>query len=649
MNSSKTFILNQLKKEAQERDAKTQLLVKSLAKKLVTNLSSSMGVGGGPTSPQPQPQELFPKDLKNIGALLMYLSANQIEWQDQLIAITSIATAAQNPESLKMDLKFSDLTISSGDRDQKSRKFDQGTFFANKAALSGYLNYLKNKSVKDKNKVLEVMIGKLVDQANRFLDPIDQIKDDVVGPNGWLLDAFTDKYFEAKDPLGTGGVNPVATVAKSYPIVPDGLFASKLYSKDLASPSAFNNWFYANILSVTTKTGETLNAQDTGKDSACLFLSSLVLRAKYYTGVSRSAQATEASKFYTSNLDKLLSQLDCPIDSSLSKTDSDVNELDAFVSKKLVSSKEELDGVIASFPKLDNLKPILTKGDLSSPKAFESWLKASGTDASEDICQSLKSLYGRVKYYSSVQKKSTEFTKALSVYKQLLETLSSSIKTSDGQVCSLVDGSSSVGEQTTTTKKDKDSSSGGVTIQQKANALSQVKRLLATMPLEESQIDYERIMDFYKNLDSFYEVFSSISGNVVNTQSEMAVDQIIGRSIRYGDAQGWRNKTYSLTNDPMSTIETIISFQMSKNWTLPFLGFNRQLVNLIMSDLNSLRSNVSSWYEREKDPGIFTALTEAINKQIGGGKSSSGGVGQRNVFALDSTMQKARVILGATR
>ena len=51
MNSSKTFILNQLKKEAQERDAKTQLLVKSLAKKLVTNLSSSMGVGGGSTSP----------------------------------------------------------------------------------------------------------------------------------------------------------------------------------------------------------------------------------------------------------------------------------------------------------------------------------------------------------------------------------------------------------------------------------------------------------------------------------------------------------------------------------------------------------------------------------------------------------------------
>ena len=64
-----------------------------------------------------------------------------------------------------------------------------------------------------------------------------------------------------------------------------------------------------------------------------------------------------------------------------------------------------------------------------------------------------------------------------------------------------------------------------------------------------------------------------------------------------------------------------------------------------MSDLNSLRSNISGW----ADQPPIKPLIDAINNQIGGGKSTSGGVGQRNTYALDSVSQKARVMLGGTR
>ena len=637
MNYVKESILKQLRKEAQQTVQQDQAKYDRLAPKLITNLIGDIGVSDAVTSKSDVPQELFPRDLKNLGALLMYLSANQIEWNGQQIASSDLS---KTPESQGMDLKFSDVTA--GDRDSKTRQFSKGSFFASKAAIVGYLDYLKRKAVKDQNKVLEVMIGKLVDQANRFLDPVDRIKDEVQGPNGYLLDAFSVKYFDASDPLGKNGTNPASSVAKSYPVVPDGLFASKLYSRDLASVAAFNNWFYQNIGSVTNKEGDVLNTEEVGKDSACLFLGSMLDRARYYSGVSRSAQATEASKFYLNAINSLSSQLECKIGAGAGETVGPNDPIDAFSGAKVLSSsKPAQDQVMAKYPVLTGLEPILTLADLATPQSFDAWGKKNQIGG-PDICDSVRSLYQRGLYYTG-SKTSPKFEAASKAYLAAVEKLAGQVKTLDGKECSLGGAGSKTGPGS------KDTGTGGgdgtLTAEQGAGLIKWARALLASMPLEESQIDYERIMDFYKKLDSFYEFFGNATGRTASSQSEMAVDQIIGRSIRYGDAQGWRARTYSLSNDPMSTIEMITSFQMPKTWTLPFLEFNRQLVKTVMSDLNSLRSNISGW----ADQPPIKPLIDAINNQIGGGKSTSGGVGQRNTYALDSVSQKARVMLGGTR
>lgn len=637
MNYIKNEILKQLRKEAQQVAQQDQMKYDRLAPKLITNLIGDIGIADAVTSKSDVPQELFPRDLKNLGALLLYLSANQIEWQGQQIASSDLT---KTPESQGMDLKFSDVTA--GDRDAKTRQFSTGSFFANKAAIVGYLDYLKRKAVKDQNKVLEVMIGKLVDQANRFLDPVDRIKDEDPGADGLLLDAFSVKYFDAKDPLGKNGTNPASTVAKSYPVVPDGVFASRLYSRDLASVSAFNNWFYQNIGSVTNKDGQVLNTEETGKDSACMFLGSLIERARYYAGVSRSTQATQASRFYLNAVTQLSSQLDCKLPETTTDTIAPTDPIDAFGGVKVLSSSKPVqDAVVSKYPNLTGLEPILTLADLATPQALDAWGKKNQIGG-PDMCESVRNLYQRAAYYDS-SKPTGKFASSLKAYMNALENLAGQIKTPDGKDCSLSDlggGKKTPGKDSGTTGGD-----GTLSVDQAGNLMKWANALLAAMPLEESQIDYERIMDFYKKLDGFYEFFGAATGRTANSQSEMAVDQLIGRSIRYGDAQGWRARTYSLSNDPMSTIEMITSFQMPKNWTLPFLEFNRQLVKTVMSDLNSLRSNISGWSDQKR----IMALIEGINNQIGGGKSTSGGVGQRNTYALDSVSQKARVILGGSR
>jgi len=648
MSDIKNSILQQLYKQAQMAAQKNQQTVDgnvgSLASKLVSNLISDIGATGGTTSTKPDAKGLFPKDLKNLGDLLTYCANNSIEWQNEPIAAAINTSNPQRPSKMKWE--FNNV-ISTG-RDPSSRKMNTSSFFANKEALTGYLDYLRRRAVKTDNKVLEVMVGKLAEQVNQYVDPVDQIKADVKGANGYLADAFLSRGFDVKNPLEGS-----TELLKTYPVVPDGVFETKLYTKNLISSTTFNAWFYQNVITVLDKDGNQIDTRESGIPSACLFLNSVVQRAEFYAGRAASRQAKDAATMYLADVKKIAAELKCPAPGAigLDTTVAPGEAVDAFANASIAPNKTVQDKVAANYPKLGGMEPILTLGDLESVDSYMNWFKKSSNGQLPDLCKALRLLHGRAKYYVSI-KTSEKFAAVSKAYLKAVEDLAGNLTNAAGESCNLdgVSGGNTDGNVPPGTKdskdigNDKDDGSGSKKITpDQGNALLKLGRgLAASMPLEESQIDYERIIDFYQVLENFYNNFSTNTGRAPNTRKEMAVDQLIMRSIRYGNPQGWRDRTYSLSNDPHTTIQSITSFQLSKNFTLPFLAFNKQLVQNVMSDLNSLRSNISGY----KGQPLVDNIIAGINNQIGTGTSSSGGVGQRNIFALDSTAQKAKILLG---
>lgn len=642
MSDIKNSILQQLYKQAQMAAQKNQQTVDgnvgSLASKLVSNLISDIGATGGTTSTKPDAKGLFPKDLKNLGDLLTYCANNSIEWQNEPIAAAINTSNPQRPSKMKWE--FNNV-ISTG-RDPSSRKMNTSSFFANKEALTGYLDYLRRRAVKTDNKVLEVMVGKLAEQVNQYVDPVDQIKADVKGANGYLVDAFVDKTFSAKDPLEGSTL-----LLKSYPVVPDGVFASKLYTNNLSSVTSFNSWFYNNITTLIDKDGNSTLTDESGVPSACLFLNTIIQRAEFYAGRAASRQAKDAATMYLADVKKIAAELKCPVPgtSGLDTTVAPGEAVDAFANASIAPNKSIQDKVAANYPKLGGMEPILTLGDLESVDSYMNWFKKSSNGQLPDLCKALRLLHGRAKYYVSI-KTSEKFAAVSKAYLKAVEELADNLTNSAGESCKLDGISSGDGGGGGTTTGDKknpgskdqgDGSGGGSSV-----AAKFAHELLASMPLEESQIDYERIIDFYQMLGNFYKEFSTNSGRTPNTQEKIVVDQLIEKSIRYGQPQGWGARTYSLSNTAESTSQSITSFQLSRNFTLPFLNFNMQLIRLIISDLNSLRSNILRW---ETQPPI-AALIKGIEKQIGAGTNRAGGVGQRIIFALENTATKARILLG---
>lgn len=642
MSDIKNSILQQLYKQAQMAAQKNQQTVDgnvgSLASKLVSNLISDIGATGGTTSTKPDAKGLFPKDLKNLGDLLTYCANNSIEWQNEPIAAAINTSNPQRPSKMKWE--FNNV-ISTG-RDPSSRKMNTSSFFANKEALTGYLDYLRRRAVKTDNKVLEVMVGKLAEQVNQYVDPVDQIKADVKGANGYLADAFLSRGFDVKNPLEGS-----TELLKTYPVVPDGVFETKLYTKNLISSTTFNAWFYQNVITVLDKDGNQIDTRESGIPSACLFLNSVVQRAEFYAGRAASRQAKDAATMYLADVKKIAAELKCPAPGAigLDTTVAPGEAVDAFANASIAPNKTVQDKVAANYPKLGGMEPILTLGDLESVDSYMNWFKKSSNGQLPDLCKALRLLHGRAKYYVSI-KTSEKFAAVSKAYLKAVEELADNLTNSAGESCKLDGISSGDGGGGGTTTGDKknpgskdqgDGSGGGSSV-----AAKFAHELLASMPLEESQIDYERIIDFYQMLGNFYKEFSTNSGRTPNTQEKIVVDQLIEKSIRYGQPQGWGARTYSLSNTAESTSQSITSFQLSRNFTLPFLNFNMQLIRLIISDLNSLRSNILRW---ETQPPI-AALIKGIEKQIGAGTNSAGGVGQRIIFALENTATKARILLG---
>jgi hypothetical protein len=204
-----------------------------VAKKLVARLSRE--VSGGEEAPNvtadsPTPVGLGMANLQNIGNLLQFLDTNQIKINGERVVYDQ--AESENLQEAEQN-KLSPVTINVS-RDAESRKWNTADYYTNLPALIKYVGYLQNKAKDEDNKVLGVMVGKLIDQVNSVKPDSGlsrkpkSIPGQVVNelPDNTVIDGFGNKVFDSKSMSTDSG-------------------GAQLFAKDLKSRESLNAWMLA--------------------------------------------------------------------------------------------------------------------------------------------------------------------------------------------------------------------------------------------------------------------------------------------------------------------------------------------------------------------------------------------------------------------
>jgi len=274
-----------------------------VAKKLVAKLAKE--VGGIPESPNisaetPTPVGLNTENLQNIGNLLKFLDDNQIKVDGTRVAFDQ-GESEKLPEGEQN--KLSPITINVS-RDAVTRKWNTADYYANIPSLIKYVTYLQNKAKQEDNKVLGVLIGKLIDQVNTVKPDsgLSRNPKSVPGKNvnevseDTVIDSF-GKNFDSKTlSVDNGGY--------------------VLYAKDLKNKESLNAWMISNPeAQVITydKAGRksSIKYSDSQVDK-CVIINVLYKRAINLSNNSQSAKDTEKYSFYVKKIQEIGSTITGP-------------------------------------------------------------------------------------------------------------------------------------------------------------------------------------------------------------------------------------------------------------------------------------------------------------------------------------------------
>lgn len=218
------LIVDSFIKEAQQ----VQLAdTNQIAKKLVARLSGELA---GVSSDKATGAGLKLENLQSLGKLLQFLDENQIKFNGNRVVYNQ-AELQGLADDVKDKLSPVSINVS---RDALTRQWNQADFYTNLDSLVGYVKYLQQKSNDEKNPVLQVMVGKLVDQVNQVKPDsgLSRKPKSTPGqpnelPDDTVIDGFGAKVFDIKNPSGDRG-----NIA--------------LTAKDLKTKESLNAWLQQN-------------------------------------------------------------------------------------------------------------------------------------------------------------------------------------------------------------------------------------------------------------------------------------------------------------------------------------------------------------------------------------------------------------------
>jgi hypothetical protein len=281
-----------LKKTAQV--AQTPLSPNDVAKKLVNRLSREMSAAPEPlniASETATPIDLNINDLQSLGKLLQFMSNNKIKLDGSRI-VYSEADVNSLPEEERNQLAPITVNLS---RDAASRKWNTADYYSKLPLLIKYVSYLQEKAQSLKKsgdaqgKILEVMVGKLIDSINNVkpdsgLSRVPKSQPDKPNelPDNTVIDTFGSKVFNIADPYADKGDMPLS-------------------SKDLSSKESLNAWL-KQAPEATILYGQTLNKFTDPAANHCNIINVLYKRAYNLKNTASPAD----SKKYNFYLNKII-------------------------------------------------------------------------------------------------------------------------------------------------------------------------------------------------------------------------------------------------------------------------------------------------------------------------------------------------------
>jgi hypothetical protein len=281
-------------KKAQQKNILDPVQV---AKKLVARLSREMGgASEEPNISAATPAGLSTVNLQNIGNLLKFLDESQIR-VDGVRAVYDQAESETLPQD-EQD-KLSPVTINVS-RDAATRKWNTADYYTNLPVLIKYVSYLQNKSKTEDNKVLSVMVGKLIDQINTIKPDsgLSRAPKSVPGkivnelPDDTQIDGFGTKVFDSKNLSTDSGSN-------------------MLFAKDLKNRETLNAWMLTNPeaqIVTYDANGKKISAIKYSDEKAdrCVIVNVLFNRAKnLLQSRATSPEDTKKYNFYIKKMQEL--------------------------------------------------------------------------------------------------------------------------------------------------------------------------------------------------------------------------------------------------------------------------------------------------------------------------------------------------------
>lgn len=289
LHNEKVFlplIANALIKHAQQ-PADSETSIPAVAKKLVSRLSRELSGQPEPLNlSSPAEAELKVDNLYNLNALLNFLSAGQVSLNGARLVYTSDEEAALNEDEKN---KLSPISVDTGK-----------DYHVNLKSLIAYVNHMKEKSAAmiaggdPQGKVLEVMIGKIIDQINEIKpdsglsrkpkstpDKPNDIDDEEV------IDNFGSKVFDPKNPTADRG-------------------SLLLKAKHVKSRAALNSWLQdapeAQVVMYADNQKQAPIVWTSTEVDRCNVIQVLYARAKYWSEIARTPKEESNFAFYLNQI-----------------------------------------------------------------------------------------------------------------------------------------------------------------------------------------------------------------------------------------------------------------------------------------------------------------------------------------------------------
>jgi hypothetical protein len=278
----------------------------SLAKKLVNRLSRELANVPEPpnlTTSSPN-SNLMVGNLKNLSELLKFIDTNQLMIDGKRIAYDSNEASKLSQDILD---KLSKVTIDvsrnpDADNDPNARKWNTDDYWTDMDLLIKYVAYLqqKAKTMQENNnssgKVLEVMVGKIIDQINAYnpksgltRKPKSKPGQPNTLPDDFFIDGLDPKIFDESAAIS---VNRNAS--------------DPLLAKDLKTRNALNAWLNnSKVVSVDTKGVKTTLDYSDEKSDTCVIFRVLYKRAKYLKSKAANDDQEKASNYYLKQIEEL--------------------------------------------------------------------------------------------------------------------------------------------------------------------------------------------------------------------------------------------------------------------------------------------------------------------------------------------------------